>query len=106
MSGKVSSTSIDPSRRRLALVATGAIALLECAGGFLSHSIALLTDSAHVFLDVLALLIALGAYHLAARPATRRQTFGFGRTEILAAFLNGALLFAVTILIVVEAIKR
>ena len=91
---------------RLAVVATALIAAIECAGGFLSHSLALLTDSAHVFLDVIALLIALSALHLAARPATRRQTFGFGRTEILAALLNGGLLFAVTVFIIVEAVER
>jgi len=82
------------------------IAAIECAGGFVAHSLALLTDSAHVFLDAVALLIALAAMHLASRPATRRQTFGFGRTEILAALLNGGLLFAVTAFIVVEAVRR
>jgi cobalt-zinc-cadmium efflux system protein len=91
---------------RLALIATGLVAAIECAGGFVSRSLALITDSAHVFLDVIALLIALAALHLAARPATRRQTFGFGRTEILAALLNGGLLFAITVAIVVEAVIR
>jgi cobalt-zinc-cadmium efflux system protein len=91
---------------RLALVATAVVAAIECAGGFLSHSLALLTDSAHVFLDVIALLIALSALHLAVLPATRRQTFGFGRTEILAALLNGGLLFAITIFIIIEAVQR
>lgn len=96
----------SPLTLLLALVATAFVAAVECAGGFLSHSLALLTDSAHVFLDVLALLIALAAVHLAARPATRRQTFGFGRTEILAALFNGGLLFAITVWIVVEAVIR
>jgi cobalt-zinc-cadmium efflux system protein len=96
----------DPRSLRIALVATAAIAIVECAGGFLSHSIALLTDSAHVALDVVALFIALAAFHLSARPANARQTFGFARTEILAAFLNGGLLLGVTVVIVVEAIRR
>src|SRR5579872_1576774 len=91
---------------RIAFIATTLVAAIECAGGFLSHSLALLTDSAHVFLDAVALLIALAAMHLASRPATRRQTFGFGRTEILAALLNGGLLFAVTVFIIVEAVER
>ena len=91
---------------RVAFVATMLVAAIECAGGFLSHSLALLTDCAHVFLDAVALLIALAALHLAARPATRRQTFGFGRTEILAALLNGGLLFAITVFIVVDAVRR
>ena len=96
----------DPLTLLLALIATAIVAAVECAGGFLSHSLALITDSAHVFLDVIALLIALAAVHLAARPATRRQTFGFGRTEVLAALLNGGLLFAITVWIVVEAVTR
>ena len=96
----------NPAALRLALVATGIVAAIECAGGFFSHSLALLTDSAHVFLDAVALLIALSALHLAALPATRRQTFGFGRTEILAALLNGGLLFAVSVFIIVEAAIR
>ncbi|HEY1727937.1 MAG TPA: cation diffusion facilitator family transporter [Candidatus Baltobacteraceae bacterium] len=91
---------------RVAFIATTLVAAIECAGGFLAHSLALLTDSAHVFLDAIALLIALAAMHLASRPATRRQTFGFGRTEILAALLNGGLLFAITVFIVVEAVRR
>ncbi|MGH7660707.1 MAG: cation diffusion facilitator family transporter [Vulcanimicrobiaceae bacterium] len=95
-----------PAALRLALIATAVVAAIECAGGVLSHSLALLTDSAHVFLDAVALLIALAAMHLAALPATRRQTFGFGRTEILAALLNGGLLFAITVFIVVEAVIR
>ena len=95
-----------PSALRLALVVTGIVAAIECAGGFLSHSLALLTDSAHVFLDAVALLIALAALRVAALPATRRQTFGFGRSEVLAALLNGGLLFAITVFIVVEAAIR
>ena len=98
--------SNSPGALRLAVIATAIVAAIECAGGFLSHSLALLTDSAHVFLDAVALLIALAALHLAAMPATRKQTFGFGRTEILAALLNGGLLFAITVFIVYEAVER
>ena len=104
--GHVHAERGEPVRLRVALFVTAAVGIFECAGGFLSHSIALLTDSAHVGLDVVVLLIALGAFHLAGRPATRRQTFGFARTEILAALLNGGLLFAITVLIVIEALKR
>jgi len=102
----VHTRSASPVTLLRALIATAVVAAVECAGGFLSHSLALLTDSAHVFLDVIALLIALAAAHLASRPATRRQTFGFGRTEILAALVNGGLLFAITIFIVIEAVRR
>src|SRR5476651_2330870 len=91
---------------KIALVATTAIAAVEVAGGIAAHSLALLSDAAHVTMDVVALAIALGASLQAARPANVRQTFGFARLEILAALANGGLLFGVTIAIVIEAIRR
>jgi cobalt-zinc-cadmium efflux system protein len=91
---------------KIALVATTLIALLEAGGGFAAHSLALLSDAAHVTMDVVALAIALAASIQAVRPANESQTFGFARLEILAGLGNSALLLAVTILIVVEAIKR
>lgn len=93
-------------RLKIALVATAFLAVLEVGGGIASHSLALLSDAAHVMMDVVALAIALAASIQATRPATERQTFGFARLEILAALGNGALLLAVTILIVIEAIRR
>jgi cobalt-zinc-cadmium efflux system protein len=91
---------------RIALVATAAVAVLEVAGGILSGSLALVSDAAHVAMDVVALAIALAAAVQAKRPANSRQTYGFARYEILAALANAALLTAVTILIVIEAIHR
>ncbi|HEY0798962.1 MAG TPA: cation diffusion facilitator family transporter [Candidatus Baltobacteraceae bacterium] len=90
----------------LALVLTAGVAALELGGGIVARSLALLADSAHVFMDAVALGIALAAQWQATRPATQRQTFGFARLEILAALANGALLLAVTILIVIEAVRR
>lgn len=91
---------------RLALALTAFVALLELFGGVAAHSLSLLADSAHVFMDVVALAIALGAQWQAMRPATHRQTFGFARMEVLAALANSALLLAVTAFIVIEAIHR
>lgn len=91
---------------KIALAATLAVAILEASGGFVSHSIALLSDAAHVSMDVVALAIALAASIQAKRPANESQTFGFARLEILAGLGNSALLLAVTVLIVVEAIRR
>lgn len=91
---------------RIALVATAVVAVLEVVGGALSGSLALMSDAAHVAMDVVALAIALAAAVQAKRPATSRQTYGFARYEILAALANAALLTAVTILIVIEAIHR
>jgi cobalt-zinc-cadmium efflux system protein len=98
--------SSSPARLRIALAATAAVAVLEVVGGIRSGSLALLSDAAHVAMDVVALAIALAAAVYAKRPATQRQTYGFARYEILAALANGALLTAVTILIAVEAVKR
>lgn len=93
-------------RLKIALAATAGIAILELAGGLRSGSLALLSDAAHVAMDVVALAIALAAAVQTKRPATHRQTYGFARYEILAALANGGLLTAVTVLIVVEAARR
>jgi cobalt-zinc-cadmium efflux system protein len=94
------------ARLKVALVATAGVAVLELAGGLRSGSLALISDSAHVAMDVVALAIALAAAVQTKRPATHRQTYGFARYEILAALANGGLLTAVTVLIAVEAVRR
>jgi cobalt-zinc-cadmium efflux system protein len=93
-------------RLRIALALTAGVAFLELAGGWYAHSLALLADSAHVFMDAIALVIALVAGAQSLRPATEHRTFGYARFEILAALANGSLLFAVTILIAIEALRR
>jgi cobalt-zinc-cadmium efflux system protein len=94
------------NKLRIALALTLGVAVIELAGGLASHSLALLSDAAHVTMDVVALAIALAADVQAARPATLRQTYGFARIEVLAALANGGLLFGVTVLVVVEALRR
>ena len=94
------------TRLRFALILTAAVAVLELTGGFLSGSLALLSDAAHVSMDAFALVIALAASIQATRPATHRHTFGYARVEVLAALANGGLLFAITALIVFEAVHR
>ncbi|MDQ6827133.1 MAG: cation diffusion facilitator family transporter [Candidatus Eremiobacteraeota bacterium] len=97
---------MERARLRLALALTAFIALVELLGGWYAHSLALFSDAAHVCMDVFALAIALAAAAGAQRPANRRKTFGYGRVEILAALGNAGLLFAVTVLIAVEAMHR
>ena len=89
-----------------ALVLTVAIAVLEAVGGWLTHSLALLSDAGHMLTDVSALLLALLALWFAGRPADLRRSYGYVRLEILSALVNGVLLLAITVLIVVEAISR
>lgn len=93
-------------RLKVALGATAGLAVLELIGGVRAGSLALMSDSAHVAMDVVALGIALAAAVAAKRPATQRQTYGFARYGILAALANGGLLTAVTVLIAVEAVRR
>lgn len=80
--------------------------LLEAAAGFFTGSLALLSDAAHMLTDVFALSLALFALWFALRPPTSAKTFGFHRTEVLAAFLNSLFLFCITVVIFFEAYKR
>ncbi len=96
------------TRRRLtlALAITAVVLVVELVGGWLAGSLALLADAAHMLADVAALGLALIAAWIAQRPATPQRSFGFMRLEILAALVNGAVLFAIAIGIGVEAWRR
>ena len=80
--------------------------LVEFIGGWMAGSLALLADAAHMLADVAALALALVAASIAQRPATPERSYGFMRFEILAALVNGAVLFAIAIGIGVEAWHR
>ncbi len=88
----------------LALVAAYMVA--EIVGGIVTNSLALLADAAHMLGDAAALGLALFAIWFARRPATAKHTYGFYRTEILAALANGATLVAIAISIIVSASGR
>lgn len=90
----------------IAFIATFFILLLELVGGFLSGSLALLADAAHVVTDCLAAGIALWAAGVAKRLIDDRMTFGYGRVKVLAALVNACALFAVVGVLLVESIKR
>lgn len=79
---------------------------VELIGGILTNSLALLSDAAHMFTDVLGLGMATAAIHAADRRTARQRTFGLYRLEILAALANTVLLFGVAAYIVYEAILR
>jgi cobalt-zinc-cadmium efflux system protein len=78
----------------------------ELVGGLMSNSLALLADAGHMLSDVGALALSLFALWMAQKPATDRRTYGYYRTEILAALANAATLIAISVLIFVEAVKR
>jgi cobalt-zinc-cadmium efflux system protein len=80
--------------------------IVEIVGGLLSHSLALLSDSAHMISDVFALGLSMTAIYMATRKPNRKFTFGYLRFEIIASFLNGFALVIISIGIFVEGIKR
>jgi cobalt-zinc-cadmium efflux system protein len=90
----------------VALAINGAMLVAEAVGGVLTGSLAVLADAGHLLSDVGAIALALFAASLAARPAGSRLTFGYQRSEILAALVNGLLLVGVAIAVSVAAFGR
>ena len=95
-------------QRRLLLVMALGVAMLavEVAAGLLANSLVLLSDAAHVSTDVGALLLAYFAVRVGARPATAAKSFGYRRAEVVAAFLNALLLWAIGAWFLYEAWHR
>jgi len=98
----------EGNQRRLSitLVLVVVYMVAELVGGMLTNSLALLADAGHMLGDAAALGLALFALWFARRPASSKHTFGYYRTEILAALANGATLIAVAGIILIEAIQR
>jgi cobalt-zinc-cadmium efflux system protein len=96
------------SRRSLwaALALITSYMLVEVGGGLISHSLALLADAGHMATDAATIGLALLAMWMATRPASFKRTFGFYRTEILAALLNALSLWLVAAWIFFEAYRR
>ena len=82
------------------------ITVSQIIGGLISGSMALLSDALHNLSDVISLIISYVANKLSKRDYTLKQTFGYKRAEIIAAFINTTILFAVAIFLVNEAIAR
>jgi cobalt-zinc-cadmium efflux system protein len=90
----------------IALAINVAMLAIEAVGGVLTGSLAVLADAGHLLADVGSIGLALVAAGLASRPAGGRRTFGYQRTEVLAALANGLLLVAVAVAVGVAAIGR
>lgn len=109
-------TNVDMSygsasaRRQKALTIVLALSVgymfAEVAGSLLTNSLALLADAGHMLTDVFGLAMALAAIRFARRPATPAKTYGFYRGEILAALINGLILFGIACYILYEAWSR
>ena len=96
-----------PARRLAWAISLTTLVLAgEVVGGIWAGSLALLSDAAHVFMDVFALALSLGALLLARRPADERRTYGWHRAEVFAALINGVTLIAVAAFIFVEGVGR
>jgi cobalt-zinc-cadmium efflux system protein len=80
--------------------------LAEAVGGILTGSLAVLADAGHLLSDVGSIVLALIAVRLASLPAAGRRTFGYQRSEVLAALVNGLLLVAVSVGIAIAALGR
>jgi cobalt-zinc-cadmium efflux system protein len=93
-------------RLALSLALTATVMVVEAVGGWLSGSLALVSDAGHMLTDAGALFLALAAAWLAGRPADDRRTFGWRRAEVLAAQLNVGALIGLTGWIAWEAIDR
>lgn len=90
----------------IAFSITAGYMVVEFIGGFLTGSLALISDAAHMGTDVVGLGMALAAITFANRKATSQRTFGTYRLEILAALANGLLLIGVAVFVLIEAVRR
>jgi cobalt-zinc-cadmium efflux system protein len=90
----------------IALALTLGFAFVEVAAGFMANSLALISDAGHMVTDAASLGLALLAQLIAKRRPSARYSFGYGRAEALAAFVNGLAMLAVVAWIFVEAVQR
>ncbi|HEX9516190.1 MAG TPA: cation diffusion facilitator family transporter [Streptosporangiaceae bacterium] len=88
------------------MLITLTVAMAEATGAWISGALVLLADAAHMAADAAGVGLSLLAVLFAMRPATLQRTFGYARAEILAAMANALVLFAMSVFIIVEAIRR
>ncbi|MCI0413665.1 cation diffusion facilitator family transporter [bacterium] len=91
---------------RNALILTSLFFVVEAIAGFVTNSLSLLSDAGHMLSDILALLVCLYAANMARRAPTAEKSYGYYRTEVLAALFNGLVLFLMIGFIYYEAMFR
>ncbi|MEY2817855.1 MAG: hypothetical protein RL275_1318 [Chloroflexota bacterium] len=99
-------TKQTTKRLTLSLILTAAFVVIEVIAGIFGNSLALLTDAAHNFTDVIALGLSWYALHLATKPAHAGKTFGYHRVGILVALINSTTLILIAFGIFFEAYHR
>jgi len=90
----------------VAIGITANVFVAEAVGAAITGSLALLADAGHMLSDLGALVLALVAASIAARPASDRQTYGYRRAEVFAALLNGVVLVGVVAVVAIEGVRR
>jgi cobalt-zinc-cadmium efflux system protein len=96
----------NEKRLTWALILIAVFMLVEVVGGFIAHSLALIADAGHMLTDSASLMLALFALRVGKRPADELYSYGRQRYEVLAAFVNGLVLLALSLWIVIEAVQR
>ncbi len=91
---------------KLSLLLTAGFFVVEAVAGFITHSLALLSDAGHMLSDILALAISLYAAYMTRKAPTAEKSYGYFRTEVLAALFNGLVLFLMIGFIYYEALQR
>ncbi len=104
--GRMHERSHDRRALRWAVVLTAVFCVVEFVGGWLTNSLALMSDGVHMLTDVASLSLGLFALWVADRPPNANKTFGYHRAEILAALANGVALCLAVVWIVSEAYDR
>lgn len=103
------SENIDIERMSIFKIAIGLTVFIffaELIAGYLTNSLALLSDSAHVFMDAFALTLSWFAIYICSFPPTEKRTYGWHRMEVFAAFINGSTLLFISIFIFYKAYLR
>ncbi|XP_077569469.1 putative proton-coupled zinc antiporter SLC30A4 [Stigmatopora nigra] len=80
--------------------------MAEIIGGYVSNSLAIMTDAVHMLADVVGILFSLLALWLSTKPPTKRFTFGLHRLEVISAVLSVALIYILTAVLLFEAVQR
>lgn len=98
--------SKDKKALLIAFLLTTSFMIAEVVGGFVTNSLALLSDAGHMLSDAVSLALSLLAFKLGEKTATTVKTYGYKRVEMLAALCNGVVLIVISVYIFIEAIRR
>jgi cobalt-zinc-cadmium efflux system protein len=104
--GQVHGDTSNKTRVLIAAALTGGFMVAEAVGGVLTGSLALLADAGHMLTDSVSLVLAWYAFHLAARAASARMTYGYDRVKTLVAYTNALTVFIIALWILYEAWQR